>query len=186
MSFDTTLFKVEVTITDRNRAFWVNKSWVSSDLAPTIRAADILVTPLVEFRLEHEALFPSGTTDFLRALKSELPEQGLVVAIDQDRYEEIALHSKQIRWPTLMLSAVILPLLVNALTEIAKKRLLDEPSKHATIEMSVIVEGHRGHCIEIKYNGPANDLAKTLLEQSDACLQMAERDVKSAKRSPGK
>jgi len=181
MTFETTLFKVDVSSTERGREFWVTRAWVSATLAPQMRSADILIAPLVNFREGHEVLFPSGTTDFMRDVARELPGQLVIIAVDEGRYEEIVLHSKQVRWPTMLVSLLVFPLLVNALTEIAKKKWLDERSRRDTIELSVIVEGKKGHCIEIKYNGPADELAKTLLEQSEACLRRLENDDQKLK-----
>ena len=173
MTGNRTLFKVDVSQTGRDREYWATRPWVSGELVQEIRAADVLLTPWENFRDGHPALFPQGTTDFARMLARHLTEKRIAVAIDTERFEEIALHARQLRWPTIMVTAVLLPLLVNILTEFGKK-LLDEHPSDQTVQFSVIVEGRHRHCIEIDYKGPPNDLARMITEQAEKCLPRLE------------
>jgi hypothetical protein len=169
METKTTLFRVDVSQTEKDREYWATRPWISNDASQKLRAADVLIIPWENFREGHPALFPQGTTDFLSSLVHRLPENAFAVAVDQEMFEEIALHARRVRWPTIMVTAVLLPLLVNVLTELAKK-LIDEHPHEQSIQMHLLVEGKHGHCIEIDYDGPANDLARTLTEQADKCL----------------
>ena len=169
MNTNTTLFKVDVSETSKDREYWAMRPWVSAEARLNVRDADILLIPWEDFREGRPALFPQGTTDFLRTLTQHFPERALVLAVDKTRFEEIALHARQTRWPTVMVTAVLLPLLVNVLTELAKKLVEEHPSQQ-TVQIGLIVEGKHGHCIEIDYNGPVNEIARTLTEQANKCL----------------
>jgi len=179
---NNTLFSVDVSETDKDREYWATRSWISGEASRKVRAADLLVVPWEDFREGHAAQFPQGTTDFLRSLARLLPEQATTIAVNKELFEEIALHGRQTRWPTIMVTAVMLPLLVNALTELAKK-LIDEHPNEQTVQINLIVEGKHGHCIEIDYKGPANDLTKTLTEQAGRCLSRLENKPRHATAS---
>ena len=173
MDTKITLLRVDVSETEKDREYWATRPWVSDELVQRLRAADVLIIPWENFREGRPALFPQGTTDFLNTLVRHLPDKAFAVAVDKERFEEIALHARQTRWPTVMVTVVLLPLLVNVLTELTKK-LIEEHPNEQKVQMRVLVEGKHGQCIEISYEGPANDLARTLTQQADKCLPQLE------------
>lgn len=174
MDTNTTLFRVDVSQTTKDRQYWATRPWASDETAHHIRTADLLLLPWEDFREKRPTLFPQGTTDFMRMLIKRLPESAVAVAVDKEWYQEIALHARKTRWPTIMVTAVMLPLLVDVLSDCTKK-LIDEHASDQTIEFRVIVEGQHRQCIEVEYKGAANDLARTLAEQADRCLAELER-----------
>lgn len=110
-----TLLSLNVSESEKDRGYWASRPWVSAMTAEKIRSADVLVVPWEDFRPESPALFPQGTTDFVGALKAG--DLGAVeVAVDQENYAEIALHADEWRLPTLVCSTVLLPILLNLLS----------------------------------------------------------------------
>lgn len=112
--FDDVLFHVEVRETDKNRSYWANKPWASG-CAQEIRRAEIVVVPWENFRKEHPAVFPQETNEILARLRT-VPRLHVVVGIDRENFQEVSLHGRAWRWPTLFVTSVVLPIVVGVLT----------------------------------------------------------------------
>jgi hypothetical protein len=168
-ALERTLFRVEVAETGRNRHYWATRSWVAPARRDEIRAADVLIVPWEDFREGHKALFPQETTSHVRKLKESLPNSRIAIAIDRDQYQEIAVHAREWRFPALMISIVLLPALANVLATQANRWISSFRDEDRVI-IEVIVEGDKGRCISIKYEGPPDRLAQTLIEQARRCF----------------
>ena len=168
-SMSKTLFRVDVSETSRDRNYWATRQGVSPETAEAIRRADLVIAPWENFREDNPALFPQGTGDIFRVLKSDLPQSRVVIAVDKAYYHEIALHAQEFRIPTIFLNAV----LVATLGQILGNRIdrwLPGSSLDTAIELEVIVEGDRGKCISVKYKGPKDKIVETILTQTERCL----------------
>lgn len=169
---EPTLFRLEVKKTNKNREYWTTREWLETHHRADIRAADIIILPWENFREGQSALFPQGTTAVVQHLKRHLPERKVAIAIERDQYKEIALHAREWRFPALLLSIVLLP----ALSDVIATQLNDwisSPQEDDKVHMEVIVESENGRCISIKYEGPPDKLAQTLVEQASRCLPSA-------------
>jgi hypothetical protein len=176
MALDRTLFSVDVAETSRERSYWATRPWVTQPVANAIRAADVLIAPW-EGRASDSPVFPQGTDDFIRGLTNELPNSAIAVGVDDDQYAELALHGNECRLPTLFVTLVLFPVVAQILGSRIEKWLF-EHQEPATIEMEVIVEGHRGKCISIKYKGPPEEFIATLLDRADKCLALTSEKQK--------
>lgn len=183
MDNNISLFRLSVTETECDREYWVTRSWVSPELVERIRAADVLIVPWENFREGHPAQFPQGTTDFFRAMNNSIQGKQVGIAVEQSQYEEVVLHANRVRWPTIFVSSLLFPTLATFLGELAMKRVEDHV-KTPVVSVKVIVEGRRGHCIEIDYAGPANDLASTLVNQAEKCLPRIESKPRPMPKPP--
>jgi hypothetical protein len=164
-----TLFRVEVSETDRGRDYWATRPWSDEESSAAVRSADLVVAPWENFREEGSALFPQGSGDIYRDLRVDLPQVSIAVAISQSKYQEIALHAHEFRIPTLLVTAMLLP----ALGQVIGNRIdrwLPGFQTDASVDMEVIVEGSRGRCISVKYKGPKDSLVDTILSQTERCL----------------
>lgn len=181
-----TLFHVEVRETDKNRNYWATRSWVASD-SPQVRNADIVLLPWENFRDGHPILFPQGTPDFLREIK-ENTNLKIAIAVDRENYEEISLHGRALRWPTILVSSVILPIVIGVITNridefISKGIDLGSTDQiEDTIEMGLIIEGEHGRCISIMYKGPPSRLVETLVAESARCLPPKKESNRALKK----
>jgi hypothetical protein len=175
MSLHRTLLAIDVTETDKGKDYWASRPWLSND--EDVRAADVLIVPWENFREEKPALFPQGTGDFYRELLAGLANHRIAVAVDQAKYEELALHADELRLPTLFITLVALPFVINLLS--AKiDRLLSDPSPVSLVEMQVIVEGQQGPCLSIKYKGPPSGMIETISKQAANCLPKVDQNKK--------
>lgn len=164
MTLDQTLFKLEVAETNRGRSYWATRPWLSSGEA--IRAADIIIVPWEKFREDRDALFPQGTGDFMKEIAADADGVRIAIAAEPDQYEEVALYANELRWPTVFVSVVALPLLINLLS--ARIDRIIEPDQK-TIEMEILVEGLQGKCLSIKYKGPPSTMLDNVLQHSKSC-----------------
>jgi hypothetical protein len=167
MALNKTFLDLEVAETDKDRAYWASRPWLTN--ADDVRSADVLLVPWENFRENKPALFPEGSGDLYRELSKALAGQRIAVAIDQNKYEEIALHADAWRLSTLFVTLVALPLLVNLLSS-KVDRWLSDPAPPQTVEMEIIVEGNWGHCLSIKYKGPPSEMIETISKQAERCL----------------
>ena len=167
MSLNRTFFHVDVSETERDRNYWASRA----DLAPTtvasIRSAEILLVPWD--RGKGDLSFPVGTTDFFRTLSQRLGNGKVAIAADRSHYQELALHGNELRWPSMIVSGVLISTLANVLSDEIEK-LISSSAPPTTIEMTVTVENERGKCISIGYKGPPNRLVETLVQESARCL----------------
>lgn len=169
--FGRTLFSVDVRETDKNRDYWASRPWISSEQGAA-RSADILIVPWENFR-EMDALFPDGTTEFYKLLKKKT-DKTVSVAIDRDKFHEVALHANEWRLPTLLVGGILLPIISDVLAD-QVKQWMTTPSSGDTVEMQLIVERKSGPCISLRYKGPPDKLVPTILDQTRKCLN--DRDL---------
>jgi hypothetical protein len=162
-----TFLNLEVSETDKDRAYWTSRPWLSN--AEAARAADVILVPWENFRDSKPALFPQGTGDLFRELSKALADKNIAIAIDQGKYEEVALHAEASRIATLFATVLALPFVINLLSS-KVDRWMNDPTPPQTVEMEVIVEGDWGHCLSIKYKGPPSEIVDAISKQADKCL----------------
>lgn len=165
---DQTFLSIDVKESVRGRDYWATRKWVDSETQEKIRSADIVIVPWENFR-DRPALFPQETDEIFQLLNEEMDTSTVAMGAPKNAYEEIALHSQDFKLPTIFVTALLLPTLAQILGN-RIDRALPGYTSDSTIEMEVIVEGKRGNCISIKYKGPKDDLAPTLLKQTERCL----------------
>lgn len=164
--FGRTIFSINVQETDRNRAYWASRPWISVD-NHDVRVADILIVPWERFR-DMEALFPQGTTDFFRFVK-QFGQVSVAVAASPENYREVALHADEFRLPTLVVSALLLPMVANIISA-RIDHWITPPTPDDTLEVELIVERETGPCISLKYKGPPGKAIETLVEHANQCI----------------
>jgi len=168
MALNRTFFRVDVSETERDRNYWAAKTTGNAELVSQIRSADILFVPW-ENRGKEELTFPTGTAEFFHTVSRRFAPGAVVLASTPEAYVELALHSNETRWPTIIVSTVLLTALGNILSDEIEKAL-SGPTPPATIEMQVIVENERGKCISVQYKGPPDRMVNTLIAEAERCL----------------
>ena len=102
--FAREFLKFEVAETDQNTGYWLDRPWVDEVQRPELVKASILALPH-ETGGEPGPVFPSGSAEFIARLREMLGEDAsLAVAIRSADYQELSLHSKAWRLPTLLLT----------------------------------------------------------------------------------
>lgn len=169
---------VDVKETDSNRAYWIDKSWISPIKRSTLVKSDLLLVPNENFRDSDEPYFPKGTESFVENLRNVLPESiNFGIAFDDERYQEIALHADVWRIPTLLLTAAVIPVLLNIFSN-RLDEVLPGHKNEDLVEMNLIVETSNKKAIKIKFKGPTTEIAKLLAESVPSYLAALEQTPK--------
>ena len=165
------LFKLEVSEAEQNKHFWATVESFDPETKARLLKADVVVIPN---DYEGQPVFPEGTSNFVQILKGNNPAYAFEVASNVDSYIELALHSNERRWPTLLVIAgtvaldIVTGVLAGQILEVMK-----EPSPPTSIEMSLVVDNQDGRCVRIFYKGPPKDLVETFETQIARCFPQA-------------
>lgn len=159
--FKAKLLEISVAETGEARGFWLDKPWVLESDRGALIGAPLVAVPFV--RSEDDGpVFPTGTAEFLDRLRDLLGDQAdLGVAISDEAYQELALHSKAWRLPTLVVSAVVLPIVVNILSD-KLGELLPGHKDGDTAEATFIIESPNHRALKVTYKGDPKEIGKFL------------------------
>lgn len=124
--------------------------------------ASLLVVPTMGFRDHEGPIFPVGTEEFFSHLQNRCKKDNipLDIAIDEDSFTELALCADLITIATLFVQYALVPIAVNMVYDFIKLKLGQRFSRtDAKFELITQTEGKT---ISIKYDGPAENLEKTI------------------------
>lgn len=162
---DREFLKSEVAETSESRGFWLDQSWVDEEQRASLSTARVLALPHIMGT--DGPTFPDGSEAFLARFREALgADANLGVAIRAADYNELALHSKAWRLPTLFVSYVAVPLVVNILATRIDSLLPGNKSGDSA-EITLIVEGMHRKTMKVQFKGDPKDLG-SLLERSVA------------------
>jgi hypothetical protein len=160
-AFAREFLKFEVAETREGKGYWLDQPWVDEEQRVTLLKADILAVPHVRNGSEGP-VFPDGSEAFLARLREVLgTDAHLGVAIRAADYHEMALHSKAWRLPTLFVTSVAVPLVINILAA-RIDTLLPGHKTGDTAEMTLIVEGAHHKTLKLQFKGDPRDLGDFL------------------------
>ena len=77
-----------INSSNENFETWMHQNFVSGMVKDSISNASILIVPNVQFRGIEQPLFPTGTTEFLEFLKSQLSGEHIEICVDDDKFQE--------------------------------------------------------------------------------------------------
>lgn len=163
--------KIMPKIYDTNLSFEniYAQQYVSQENIESIRRANCLIIPNEQTICDGEYLFPEGTRDFLNYLR-EIGGADIIadIAVSDDNYNELELHSNIIRIATCVLTIGVLPVFLNIASnyfyDFLRKQGKDIES--AEIVLKIIVDRNEGSKI-IHYRGPASEVNNILEELNE-------------------
>ncbi len=148
--------KIEKTETTQTLDYWLSRPYLSEDVKNGLSRAKVLVVPHEGFRGKDIRSFPVGTESFLEYLGENLPgDVPVEIAINDEDYNELALHSALLIIGSAVVGSFLAPILVNVVSEYVNRRLSGEKQKKETTvrwELTV-VDGTRA--AKLSYEGPA-------------------------------
>lgn len=160
-TFEDELLHFSIKETSENKGYWLGRPWVDVNQRGSLLAASVLAVPTV--RNGEQPLFPVGSEDFISRLRELLgPDATLAVAIRNEDYSELALHSKAWRLPALFVSSVALPLVINVLANRIDK-LLPGNQPGDTAEATLIIEGPSQKTLKLTYKGDPHEFGSFLM-----------------------
>lgn len=139
--------------------FWLTQKYISTELKKTLEKSDILIIPQIGFRESPDPVFPVKTEELFNFMKNK--SDIIDICIDDEDYKEIALHSDLLIIATFLVSSVVLPVLVNILSDYIKNKLFSDKSDRA-IKVSIIVQNKQGTSKKITYEGKPENFDNTI------------------------
>lgn len=169
-------FSVTTSESSEDLHYWATRDSFNETTRQRIMAADIILIPWDRKRDEIGDSFPSGTEEFFKEIQESVGIGRIALAANEGEFSELALHSNEVRFPTLLATIVILPIALNLLSS-QIDRYMTSPKPPATIEMSLVIDGQDGNCVKIDYKGPPKDLIATFEDQINRCFPHAKESA---------
>ena len=145
-----------------------NKGYIPKEYIEDIKKANLLIIPNENFRDEGDILFPETTRDFYDYIRDNAND-GIVadIAISDDDFKRIELHSDVFEVATIIVQYVILPVATSIvgsfLYELAKKH--HRKPEDTTAKVKIITEETKSKkCKIITYEGPVSGIKEALDE----------------------
>lgn len=145
-----------------------------SDYAPKdeqLKEASILFLPYHNFRPNVEYCFTEYAEDALRYIK-ENSNFSADIAITDDKYRIIEMHSILIDIGLILVKQAILPVVLSILANYIYDKIKSrhEKSEDTEIRVQIIAEDKAGKCRVLRYEGPASEFSK-VIEEADRILK---------------
>lgn len=145
-----------------------NKEYIPKEYIEDIKKANLLIIPNENFRDEGDILFPETTREFYDYIRDNAND-GIVadIAISDDDFKRIELHSAVFEVATIIVQYVILPVATSIvgsfLYELAKKH--HRKPEDTTAKVKIITEETKSKkCKIITYEGPVSGIKEALDE----------------------
>lgn len=124
-----------------------------------IKDANMLLLPYKDFREGVEYCFTEYAAEFLHYLKSN--DDGVIadIAICDEKYCVIEMHSLLLDIGIFIATNVVVSAAVNILSNFVydKIKSLHEKKENVNVRVEIIVQNDNGTSKSIKYDGPASD-----------------------------
>jgi len=146
-------------LTTKNFDYWLNRPFVSELLRGSLVDAQVLLVPQEGFREKENLSFPQGTHDFFHYLKNNAPPEFTIeICIEENEYNELALHSNLRRLGVATIKIGALTIFFNLVSNYIYNKMTDDTDN---IQITIIVEKEDNTSIEFKYEGTAKDFNET-------------------------
>ena len=153
---------VSVEATDQDFDYWLNQSHVGATLRSELSQANILLVPNFLSAEGKKLVFPEHTESLFQYLKDNASSGANVdICIEDEDYVERALHSDLISLATFVVTSVLIPVLVNLLSDYIKK-VYGRQAEKSDVEVTLIEVKPDGNARKLSYKGKAADLKKTI------------------------
>ena len=149
----------EVKISDSILTF---DSVYKSEYAPKdegLKKANLLFIPYHNYRPGVEYCFGENSEEFLRYLRTHDNDIKPDIAIEDDKYQSMEMHSLLIDIGIILVKDIILPAVSSVLAAYVydKIKSLHQKSKDVNIRIEIVTQDKKGKSKSIKYDGPATD-----------------------------
>jgi len=175
---------INVTNSDMTFERLYREPFVTDEIKDDIEKANVLLIPFTGFRGENIYSFPEETDDFLYYLKDNADSSLRPdIAITDNDYALLGLHSAVVTVATILVQSIVLPVIVNLISDYLKKRAerANRGSNELSAEVNIIVE-EDGVSKQISYKGPVdgvkealNTVAQNIFEDSDNSSKVTDK-----------
>jgi len=147
--------------------YWSSVGSLSDETRAAIGESDIVLVPAEGVEDYAGPVFPSGTNELFRFLRSKVPSgMAVELAAEDANYAELTLHEDIVRIASVLVTLIGAPIAVGLIVEYLKTRLLSR-FDNAEVRASVILEQNdrlSSKALKISYEGPASTFEKTMNE----------------------
>ncbi|MDO0823321.1 hypothetical protein [Desulfosporosinus nitroreducens] len=137
---------------------YLEKHIRNDELAKEIRNADIVLIPYNNFREINGPIFSEETVRFYAYLTDNLGGRTVEICVEEEDYKEIALHDETFNLGIMFLNGMLLPVLVNIISEYIKSL---RGEKRANVKVTVVQREENSYR-EFKYEGDSRYVVETV------------------------
>lgn len=170
MDHESNECKVEIKETDISFEKIYGQPWFPVSLADEIKKANCLIIPETGSKYGNEVLFPETTSEFFDYLKGNQRNDMVVdIAIDDDNYNKLELHSAVIELATIIITSVVVPVALNLISsflyDLVKKYHRKPETTNANVNIIVETKKTKNKSkrnVTITYKGPVSGIENSL------------------------
>lgn len=166
MTHEINYKKVQIIDSDLTFEKIYEKKYIPSEYLDEIKKANLLIVPNENFRKKGDVLFPETTREFFEYIQDH-PNDEIVadIAISDDNFQRIELHSAVIEVATIIVNVVVLPVAIkmisNYLYDLIKK--YHRKPEDTSARLKIISEETKTKKTKIiSYEGPVSEVKETL------------------------
>lgn len=161
----------DITATDITFEKIFNKPYIPQKYINDIKQANLLIIPDENYSGEKALIFPETTSEFFSYVRENSgPKIKSDIAISDDEFQKLELHSAAITVATIIVQYVVLPIATGLITaflyDLVKKHRRKEEDTSA--EVNIIVEETKTKkSKKVTYKGPVSGVKDALDSISD-------------------
>ena len=166
MTHEINYKKVQIIDSDLTFEKIYEKKYIPSEYLDEIKKANLLIVPNENFRKKRDVLFPETTREFFEYIQDH-PNDEIVadIAISDDNFQRIELHSAVIEVATIIVNVVVLPVAINMISnylyDLIKK--YHRKPEDTSARLKIISEETKTKKTKIiSYEGPVSEVKETL------------------------
>jgi hypothetical protein len=166
MTHEINYKKVQIIDSDLTFEKIYEKKYIPSEYLDEIKKANLLIVPNENFRKKGDVLFPETTREFFEYIQDH-PNDEIVadIAISDDNFQRIELHSAVIEVATIIVNVVVLPVAINMISnylyDLIKK--YHRKPEDTSARLKIISEETKTKKTKIiSYEGPVSEVKETL------------------------
>ena len=166
MTHEINYKKVQIIDSDLTFEKIYEKKYIPSEYLDEIKKANLLIVPNENFRKKGDVLFPETTREFFEYIQDH-PNDEIVadIAISDDNFQRIELHSAVIEVATIIVNVVVLPVAINMISnylyDLIKK--YHRKPEDTSARLKIISEEAKTKKTKIiSYEGPVSEVKETL------------------------
>ena len=165
------IFDTVLNVTDSDVTFEkiYKKEYIPTDYLDDIKKANLLIIPNENFRDEGDVLFPETTREFFDFIR-EFPNDEIIadIAISDEDFKRIELHSAVIEVAPIIVQTIVLPIALNIISsflyDLVKKYRRKPEDTSAKVQI-ITEETTTKKSKKITYEGPVSGI-KEVLDQA--------------------
>ena len=158
--------EIELSISDSNIKFEdiYEKNYIPQEYISDIKNANLLLIPEEDHNRYNQPVFPELTSEFWDYLKNNAPEEIISdIAISDEDFNKLELHSATIIVATFIVTSIVLPLTINLVSSYLydKAKQMHRKEDELSAEINIIVQ-NGSESKQISYKGPIKGIKETL------------------------